>query len=83
MIASHGGRSLKCEVLTARADGVTVYYPFALVELHEYREVDDDGDGDVLLSFLDEDGCKVTVRVRREVAEALRARLASPPHSSR
>jgi hypothetical protein len=35
-----------------------------------------------LLSFLDEDGCQVTVRVRREVLEALKSRLAQPPDSS-
>jgi hypothetical protein len=69
-------------VPTARADGVTVYYPFALVELLGYREVDDDEDGEVLLSFLDEDGCQVTVRLRRELLGAIRARLAEPPDSS-
>ena len=66
-----------------RAAGVTVYYPFALVELLDYREADDDRGGEVLLSFLDEDGCQVTLRIRRELAEALRERLASPPDSSR
>lgn len=73
-----------CERLdTARADGVTVYYPFALVDLIDYREVGEDKDGEVLLSFIDEDGCQVTIRLRRELVEALLARLAQPPDSSR
>jgi hypothetical protein len=68
---------------TARADGVSVYYPFALVDLIDYRKVDDDGDGDVLLSFYDEDGCQVTIRLRRGLLESLKARLDAPPDSSR
>jgi hypothetical protein len=68
---------------TARADGVTVYYPFALVELLDYRQVDDGEDGELLLSFRDEDGAEVKIRVRREVAEEIRKRLAVPPDSSR
>jgi hypothetical protein len=35
-----------------------------------------------LLSFLDEDGCRVSIRLRREVVEALKARLCVPPDSS-
>jgi hypothetical protein len=35
-----------------------------------------------LLSFLDQDGCKVTLRARRDVIEALTARLAAPPARS-
>ena len=66
-----------------RADGVTVYYPFALVDLLDYREAGDGGDGEVLLAFRDEDGCEVKIRLRRELADALRSRLASPPGSSR
>jgi hypothetical protein len=65
-----------------RADGVTVYYPFALVELLDCRQIDDDGDGEVLLSFRDEDGCEVKIRLQRRLIEALRARLAAPPDSS-
>jgi len=68
---------------TARADGVTVYYPFALVELLDIRQVDDGEDGEVLLSFRDEDGAEVKIRVRRELAEEIRERLAVPPDSSR
>jgi hypothetical protein len=62
---------------------VTVYYPFALVELLDYRQVDDGEDGELLLSFRDEDGAEVKIRVRREVAEEIRKRLAVPPDSSR
>jgi len=65
-----------------RADGVTVYYPFALVELLEWRQADEDKDGEILLTFRDEDGAQVTIRMRRELAEMLRARFASPPDSS-
>ena len=84
MVPSHCGRRIDdLEVYTAaRADGVTVYYPFALVQLLGYREVDDNEGGEVLLSFLDEDGCQVPVRLRRELLDAIRARLAEPPDSS-
>ena len=65
-----------------RADGVTVYYPFALVDLLDYRAVDEGGDGELLLSFRDEDGAVVKVRLRRELAELLKSRLGGPPDSS-
>ena len=65
-----------------RADGVTVYYPFALVDLLDYRVVDEDGDGELVLSFRDEDGAVVKVRLRRELAELLKSRLGGPPDSS-
>ena len=61
---------------------MTVYYPFALVELLDYRQVDDGEDGELLLSFRDEDGAEVKIRVRREVVEEIRKRLAVPPDSS-
>jgi len=61
---------------------VTVYYPFALVELLDYRQVGDGEDGELLLSFRDEDGAEVKIRVRREVVEEIRKRLAVPPDSS-
>jgi hypothetical protein len=35
-----------------------------------------------LLSFADEDGCRVTVKVRRAVIAALIARLSAPPDPS-
>ena len=62
---------------------MTVYYPFALVELLDIRQVDDGEDGEVLLSFRDEDGAEVKIRVRRAIAEEMRERLAAPPDSSR
>jgi hypothetical protein len=65
-----------------RADGVTVYYPFALVDLLDYHQADEGEDGELLLTFRDEDGATVKVRLRRELAEALRDRLAGPPDSS-
>jgi hypothetical protein len=68
---------------TARADGVTVYYPFALVELLDFRQADDGEDGEILLSFRDEDGAEVKVRLRRELAEEIVKRLAAAPDSSR
>lgn len=68
------------EAPTNRDTAVSVYYPFALVDLLEYREADEHKEtGELLLSFLDQDGCKVTLRVRRDVIEALAARLATPP----
>ena len=70
------------EVHTPRADGVTVYYPFALVELLGCRQVDDHEAGEILLTFEDEDGCQVTIRLRAVVVEALKARLCTPPDSS-
>ncbi|HUQ25118.1 MAG TPA: hypothetical protein VM140_05560 [Burkholderiales bacterium] len=70
------------EVYTSRADGVSVYYPFALVDLTGYRRVDDNEDGEVMLTFLDEDGCTVSVRIRAEVIETLKTRLCVPPDSS-
>jgi hypothetical protein len=83
MAPSYTGRTISDrEGHLPRADGVTVYYPFALVDLLGYREVDDDEDGELLLSFRDEDGAEVKVRVRRELVDALRARLAAPPDSS-
>lgn len=61
---------------------MTVYYPFALVELLDYRQADDGEDGEVLLSFRDEDGAEVKVRMRRELAEVIRKRFEVPPDSS-
>lgn len=61
---------------------MTVYYPFALVELLDFRQVDDGEDGEVLLSFRDEDGAEVKVRLRRELAEEIRKRFEAPPDSS-
>jgi hypothetical protein len=62
---------------------VTVYYPFALIELLDHQQADDGEDGEILLSFRDEDGAEVKIRMRRELAEEIRNRLAAPPDSSR
>jgi hypothetical protein len=35
--------------------------------------------GDVMLVFIDEEGCQVTVRLRSSLAEQLASRLQSPP----
>ena len=49
-----------------------MYYPFALVEFLEVVENDEcEAVGEVLLAFLDQDGCRVTVRLRREALEQL------------
>ena len=60
-----------------RVDGTTVYYPFALVDLVDDRQTDEDGE--VLLSFMDEDGCQVSIRLRRHLVDALKDRLGVPP----
>jgi hypothetical protein len=61
-------------------NGVSVYYPFALVELVDVLEADGyEETGDILLSLRDEDGVVVTVRLRRGLAEALAERLRRPP----
>lgn len=62
------------------ANAVSVYYPFGLVELLAYAESDDyEGSGEVLLSFRDRDGCKVTIRVSRIALAQLVRRLQSAP----
>jgi hypothetical protein len=47
-----------------------------------YSQVDDSEEDELLLSFSDEDGCRVTVKVRRAVIAALIARLSTPPDRS-
>lgn len=62
--------------------GVSVYYPFALVELVDIGKTDEHAEtGEVLLCFLDEDRCQVTLRLSPKALEQLRARLAgtAPP----
>lgn len=45
-----------------------------------YRETEDVEDtGEVLLRFLDADGCQVTLRLSPHALEALRKRVANPP----
>lgn len=64
------------EVATAPANPVSVYYPFALVEFLEVTESDErEAVGEVLLAFLDQDGCRVSIRVRKEVLQQLLERL--------
>ena len=58
------------------ADPVSVYYPFALVDFLELVETDEHrAVAEVLLVFLDRDGCRVTLRVRREVLDGMQAAL--------
>jgi hypothetical protein len=55
---------------------VSVYYPFALVELLDLAKTDEHAEtGEVLLYFLDADGCQVTVRLSEWALEQLRAKL--------
>jgi hypothetical protein len=58
------------------ANPVSVYYPFALVEFVEAVESDEhEAVGEVLLVFLDREGYRVTVRVRREAVNRMLERL--------
>jgi hypothetical protein len=62
-----------------RAEGISVYYPFALVQLVDIGETDEHAQtGEVLLYFLDSDGCQVTIRLTEYALEQLRARLSAP-----
>ena len=64
----------------AAPHAISVYYPFALTELVRFVEGDDfEQTGDVLLIFVDEEACQVTVRLRAALAERLALRLQSPP----
>jgi hypothetical protein len=59
---------------------LSVYYPFSLVDLMAFREGDDLEDtGEALLTFLDADGCQVTVRLSPHAVQALRKRIAAEP----
>ena len=54
------------------ANPVSVYYPFALVEFVEAVESDEhEAVGEVLLVFLDRDGYRVTLRMRREAVDRM------------
>jgi hypothetical protein len=72
---------LGCARRTATAThAVSVYYPFALVDLIRFQEGDDYGEtGETLLVFLDADGCQVTLRTTPNAIETLKKRLQSPP----
>ena len=51
---------------------LSIYYPFALVELLEISNTDEHEEtGEVLLYFLDSDGCQVTVRLTKHAVEQL------------
>lgn len=50
-----------------------------LVEFLDYQALDDTQAGEVLLTFLDEDGCRVSVRMRRSLVTDLTKRFAYPP----
>ena len=55
---------------------VSIYYPFALVELADIGETDEHEEtGEVLLYFLDSDGCQVTLRLTEQALEQLCQRL--------
>jgi hypothetical protein len=59
---------------------LSVYYPFALVELLHYSKADGyEETGLLLLSFLDESGCQVTIKVTEPLAADLAQRFATPP----
>lgn len=59
--------------------GLSVHYPFALVEFLSCTETDEHEEtGEVLLAFLDESGCRVTLRVRKAVLQLTVERLAAP-----
>lgn len=54
--------------------GVTVYYPYDLL-LFDGMSLDEEEPEMLRVSFLDRDGCQVSLRVRRSALEALAARL--------
>lgn len=54
--------------------GVTVYYPYDLL-LFDGLSSDEENNEILHVSFLDGDGCEITLRVRRSALEALAARL--------
>lgn len=57
-------------------NAVSIYYPFALVELVDIGKTEEHEEtGEVLLYFLDSDGCQVTVRLTAQTLEQLRERL--------
>src|SRR5687767_10691319 len=61
--AAHSVRRGKEPRVPKSTQAVSIYYPFALVELLEIENTDEHAEtGEVLLYFLDSDGCQVTVR---------------------
>ena len=66
------------ELPTPQPEGVSVYYPFALVELLDITKTDEHEEtGELLLHFLDADRSRVTVRLTPVALDQLRARLGS------
>jgi hypothetical protein len=62
---------------------LSVYYPFALVDLIAFHESDDHEDtGEALLVFLDADGCHVSLRLSPHAVEALRKRIPEAPDTN-
>ena len=58
----------------ARLSGVTVYYPYDLLLFHG-MSLDEEEPEMLQVSFLDRDGCQISLRVRRSALEALAVRL--------
>jgi hypothetical protein len=62
---------------------LSVYYPFALVDLIAFHESDDHEDtGEALLVFLDADGCHVSLRLSPHAVAALRKRIPEAPDTN-
>ena len=71
------------EDATAATHALSVYYPFCLIEVIGLRESDDHADtGEVLLSFLDADGCQVTLRLSPHALAALRKCVPEAPDTN-
>jgi hypothetical protein len=65
---------------TPNPSGLAVYYPFTLVEFLSCAQADEyEETGEILLVFLDQSGCRVTLKVDVTLLAALAARLADPP----
>lgn len=58
------------QTVPSSATGVSVYYPYDLVQFVDLAS-DDEDPQIVLLSFLDTGGCRITLRVRRSAFRAL------------
>lgn len=59
---------------------ISLYYPYALVELVSYRQTEDhDRTGEVLLMFEDAGHCHVTIRLERRALRTLARFISSDP----
>ena len=63
-----------CATTSVRLSGVTVYYPYDLL-LFDGMSVDEEELEMLRVSFLDRDGCQISLRIRRSALEALAVRL--------